>query len=179
MNNMHKKGKPVFRMTKGGDVTKMSRTELEDYISKNYLPHLSKARMYFSFYETGYDYDLLGDSKLQRNALLKYYTDNSDFTESSLAENSNYKITDGWEKVSVEKSLNKALNFILDSFKFMNSVASPSGKNSEEVSSIGITFSRIISSHFTVNLSVGNLSIFLWGHSEEIFQYFFLPHSFS
>ena len=100
---MHKKGKPVFRMTKGGDVTKMSRTELEDYISKNYLPHLSKARMYFSFYETGYDYYLLGDSKLQRNALLKYYTDNSDFTESSLAENSNYKITDGWEIVEVIK----------------------------------------------------------------------------
>ena len=98
---MHKKGKPVFRMTKGGDVTKMSRTELEEYISKNYLPHLSKARMYFYFYETGYDYDLLGDSKLQRNALLKYYLDNSDFTESSLAEN--YKINDSWEIVEVIK----------------------------------------------------------------------------
>jgi hypothetical protein len=103
MNNMHKKGKPVFRMTKGGDVTKMSRTELEEYISKNYLPHLSKASMYFSIYETGYDYDLLGDSKLQRNALLKYYTDHSDFTEFFLAENSNYKINDDWEIVEVIK----------------------------------------------------------------------------
>jgi hypothetical protein len=102
--NMHSKGKPVFRMAKGGDVTKMSRLELEDYITKNYLSDLKSVEMYFNIFETGFTYSLLENNyDKARISLLEYYKKNSDFTESSLAQNSNYKIQDGWEIVEVIK----------------------------------------------------------------------------
>jgi hypothetical protein len=101
---MHSKGKPVFRMAKGGDVTKMSRLELQDYITKNYLSELESVEMYFNIFETGFSYSLLEKNyDKARISLLEYYKKNSDFTESSLAQNSNYKIQDGWEMVEVIK----------------------------------------------------------------------------
>ena len=48
---MHSKGTPVFRMAKGGNVTSMTRLQLEEYITKNYLPTISSAEFTYSFTE--------------------------------------------------------------------------------------------------------------------------------
>ena len=97
---MHSKGTPVFRMAKGGDVTKMTRLELEEYITKNYLPTISSAEFTYSFTETGFSYDLLGNRELNESKLMNYYKNQSDFTQISLAENSQYRIND-WDMVEI------------------------------------------------------------------------------
>ena len=97
---MHSKGTPVFRMAKGGNVTNMTRLQLEEYITKNYLPTISSAEFTYSFTETGFSYDLIGNRELNETKLMNYYKNQSDFTESSLAENSQYRIND-WDMVEI------------------------------------------------------------------------------
>ena len=99
---MQSKGTPVFKMSKGGNVTKMTRLQLEEYISKNYIPNISSAEFTYLFNETDFSYDLIGNKKVNETKLLNYYKKQSDFTQSSLAENSQYRIND-WDMVEIIK----------------------------------------------------------------------------
>jgi hypothetical protein len=87
----------------GGETSKpvdsMSYSELNDYITKKYLPNLESVSMSFSIFETGFDYDYK-DPK-SKNLLLNYYKEQADYTEQELNDKTNYKIND-WEIVRKE-----------------------------------------------------------------------------
>ena len=87
----------------GGEASKpvdsMSYSELDDYITKKYLPKLESVSMSFSIFETGFDYDYK-DPK-SKSLLLNYYKEQADYTEQELNDRTNYKIND-WEIVRKE-----------------------------------------------------------------------------
>lgn len=87
----------------GGEASKpvdsMSYSELDDYITKKYLPKLESVSMSFSIFETGFSYDYK-DPK-SKSLLLNYYKEQADYTEQELNDRTNYKIND-WEIVRKE-----------------------------------------------------------------------------
>lgn len=87
----------------GGETSKpvnsMSYSELNDYITKKYLPKLESVSMSFSIFKTGFDYDYK-DPK-SKSLLLNYYKEQADYTEQELNDRTNYKIND-WEIVRKE-----------------------------------------------------------------------------
>jgi hypothetical protein len=87
----------------GGEASKpvdsMSYSELNDYITKKYLPKLESVSMSFLIFETGFSYDYK-DPK-SKSLLLNYYKEQADYTEQELNDRTNYKIND-WEIVRKE-----------------------------------------------------------------------------
>ena len=87
----------------GGETSKpvdsMSYSELNDYITKKYLPKLESVSMSFLIYETGFSYDYK-DPK-SKSLLLNYYKEQADYTEQELNDKTNYKIND-WEVIRKE-----------------------------------------------------------------------------
>ena len=87
----------------GGEASKpvnsMSYSELNDYITKKYLPKLESVSMSFLISETGFDYDYK-DPK-SKSLLLNYYKEQADYTEQELNDKTNYKINN-WEVIRKE-----------------------------------------------------------------------------
>ena len=84
-----------------GDVSEMNYSEMSEYISKKYLPHIKSAELTFMFTDTSFSYNLKSENNDLRNDLLSYYRENSDYTENSLDENTLYKLND-WDLVRKE-----------------------------------------------------------------------------
>lgn len=87
----------------GGETSKpvnsMSYSELNDYITKKYLPKLESVSMSFSIFKTGFKYDYK-DPK-SKSLLLNYYKEQADYTEQELNNKTNYKVKD-WKIVMEE-----------------------------------------------------------------------------
>lgn len=75
-------------------LTTLSYSELSEYVKKKYLDSILDANYTFSIYENGYYYDF--NDKGAKSVLLDHYESIADYTEKSLAEQTNYKM-DGWE----------------------------------------------------------------------------------
>jgi hypothetical protein len=118
----------------GGELSKpvnsMSYSELNDYITKNYLPKLENVSMSFSIYGTGFDYDYK-DPK-SKNLLLNYYREQADYTEKELDERTNYKIKD-WEIVR------KEIDPETDEIVYEQELTEDSADNTYNMSYLGIT----------------------------------------
>ena len=80
-------------------VSEMDYSELRDYIKEKYLPNILVAQRTFNFWNTGFSYDF--DDKDAQKEILEYYKGESDYTESELAEKTNYRVND-WEIVRVD-----------------------------------------------------------------------------
>jgi hypothetical protein len=103
--NSRTKKDSINKMKEGGvnygDVSEMNYSEMSEYISKKYLPHIKSAELTFMFSETSFSYNLKSENNDLRNDLLSYYRENSDYTENSLDENTLYKLND-WDLVRKE-----------------------------------------------------------------------------
>ena len=86
-----KKGDEVF-----GDVSEMDYSDRREFIEKKYLNKIKDASFSFMIHGTGFSYDMKGDRKAIQKELLDYYKSESDYTESSLNEDTMYMVKD-WD----------------------------------------------------------------------------------
>ena len=118
----------------GGETSKpvnsMSYSELNDYITKKYLPKLESVSMSFSIYGTGFDYDYK-DPK-SKSLLLNYYKEQADYTEQEFDERTNYKIND-WE--IVRKEIDPETDEVIDEVE----LTEDSADNTYNMGYLGIT----------------------------------------
>jgi hypothetical protein len=80
-------------------LSEMGYSETQEYIKDNYVSNILDAQRTFNFYNTGFSYDYDDDNA--RKEILDYYKSEADYTESELAEKTNYQVND-WEIVRID-----------------------------------------------------------------------------
>lgn len=90
--------KKVVRMSEGGNVSELNYSERKEYIEQHYAPFITEAKMIFSVFDSGLEYDLNGDSKEVKEKIIDHYKSLSDYTEQTLKKETIYEIQD-WDLI--------------------------------------------------------------------------------
>lgn len=100
MAKSSKKGnyKSVVKKENSVNVSELNYSDREIYIQENYAPFISDAQMIFSIWESGLEYNYVGDTKKVVKEIIDHYESLGDYTEKTLPEETIYEIQD-WELV--------------------------------------------------------------------------------